>query len=567
MKNIHMMLPPDFRNLWKGEFQNLKTEALKNNGGWLYEADPFLAKTEHDKAEAAKSKQREERAGQREAENGTLAVLGGPPQSTKRSDRHGKGGFRIEMGEGIRSSVESLLRKYAIWNAQNVSVSSNDRQDITQELSSAGFREAHVQEALDYCKDREEALEWLLVHVPEDDLPEWVMPENYVAGVSMASKNISREAMISRLSQAGYAAKICREMLEQNEGKELEAAESLQKVLCQEFTQLVDGSSIFFTEEDEEDAWTQEIETLGSIFGSRFTKISPLICNVKVRMTDIEFSIQFQKSKAYPHTSPILSIPGRSLPAYIKLSIYREAARQASELFLGQPMVYLIVDWIEAKGPRIIANPGRLTDIASAAATIPIADSVGPRAPSFSEPRVEGIMKYESGSAASLSVLKQWNKRQSTDAQHRMMIARRSLPAWKVRGILTDTLAEHQVTIVSGPTGSGKSTQCPQFILDEMIQKKAGELANIICTQPRRISAIGLAHRVSEERCVAVGEEVGYTIRGESKQTQGETRILFCTTGVLLRKLQSPGNLESETTPLDAVTHIIIDEGECPQTS
>ena len=80
------------------------------------------------------------------------------------------------------------------------------------------------------------------------------------------------------------------------------------------------------------------------------------------------------------------------------------------------------------------------------------------------------------------------------------------------------------------------------------------------CTQPRRISALGLADRVSEERCSAVGQEVGYIIRGESKSSSN-TKIIFVTTGVLLRRLQtSGGSSDDVVASLADISHVIIDE-------
>lgn len=80
------------------------------------------------------------------------------------------------------------------------------------------------------------------------------------------------------------------------------------------------------------------------------------------------------------------------------------------------------------------------------------------------------------------------------------------------------------------------------------------------CTQPRRISALGLADRVSDERCSAVGQEVGYIIRGESKTTPN-TKITFVTTGVLLRRLQTSGGSANDVVAsLADVSHVIIDE-------
>ena len=79
-----------------------------------------------------------------------------------------------------------------------------------------------------------------------------------------------------------------------------------------------------------------------------------------------------------------------------------------------------------------------------------------------------------------------------------------------------------------------------------------GSVLNIICTQPRRISATSLADRVADELADKVGDLVGYSIRGESKQSQ-KTKLLFCTTGVLLRMIQNDPLLVK-------ISHVIIDE-------
>ena len=97
----------------------------------------------------------------------------------------------------------------------------------------------------------------------------------------------------------------------------------------------------------------------------------------------------------------------------------------------------------------------------------------------------------------------------------------------------------------------GKTTQVPQFILDDHLLTDS-PLCNIICTQPRRISAIAVAERVAEERIDRLGNIVGYHIRLENVMS-ASTRLLFCSTGILLRRLEGDATL-------DGVTHVIIDE-------
>ncbi len=128
---------------------------------------------------------------------------------------------------------------------------------------------------------------------------------------------------------------------------------------------------------------------------------------------------------------------------------------------------------------------------------------------------------------------------------------RQRLPVWAYRGELAKAIRESAVVIVAGATGSGKSTQVPQFILDD--DDGRGQTPRVWVTQPRRVSAVSLAGRVAAERGERVGASVGYKIRLESQASE-RTQITYCTVGVLLRLL-SGGIL----TRGDA-THIIVDE-------
>lgn len=128
---------------------------------------------------------------------------------------------------------------------------------------------------------------------------------------------------------------------------------------------------------------------------------------------------------------------------------------------------------------------------------------------------------------------------------------RRSLPVYQRHEEIVQLIRENRVILVVGETGSGKTTQIPQFLLDDCT--KRGEPCRIFCTQPRRLAAIAVAERVAAERGESIGQTVGYHIRLESRVSP-KTLLTFCTSGVFLRTLMS-GDAS-----LNTVTHVIVDE-------
>ncbi|XP_030598748.1 ATP-dependent RNA helicase DHX29 [Archocentrus centrarchus] len=140
----------------------------------------------------------------------------------------------------------------------------------------------------------------------------------------------------------------------------------------------------------------------------------------------------------------------------------------------------------------------------------------------------------------------------------KLQAEREQLPVFQHRHRVLEALQRHPVVVVAGETGSGKSTQIPQFLLEDLLTGgTTAQPCNIVVTQPRRISAMSLACRVSQELGCEDGPGsksslCGYQIRMEN-QSGDWTRLLYCTTGVLLRKLQHDRHLSS-------LTHIIVDE-------
>ena len=119
------------------------------------------------------------------------------------------------------------------------------------------------------------------------------------------------------------------------------------------------------------------------------------------------------------------------------------------------------------------------------------------------------------------------------------------LPIEEHKETLCNALLENRVVCVRGETGSGKSTQVPQYILELFPS------ARIAVTQPRRMAAVNLAKRVAKERHEELGECVGYRIGGDSVPGK---RLNFQTTGWLLRALVS------DTSRLEKLTHVVFDE-------
>lgn len=153
--------------------------------------------------------------------------------------------------------------------------------------------------------------------------------------------------------------------------------------------------------------------------------------------------------------------------------------------------------------------------------------------------------------------------RASSSAYQEMLQHREQLPIAKYRNEIMSILEMSQILVLSGETGCGKSTQVPAFILEDQLAK--GRHCKIYCTEPRRISAISLAQRVSRELgepAGAVGTPssiVGYSIRLESN-INSRTRLAYVTNGIALRMLEGGSGQGGQGTAFDEITHIIIDE-------
>jgi ATP-dependent RNA helicase DHX57 len=341
------------------------------------------------------------------------------------------------------------------------------------------------------------------------------------------------------LARAGYPPETCRQVLLSVEGDEFLAAEKLflhlLGITLDDVAVGIDGS---------DDVWTEEQTPLKEVYGSRFTILNSTTCTIQLSPSSSKtlpknISVEFRKPTQYPHGLPphIVVVSEPKLPAHVRLSLIRQGGLYAWEALQGLGMVYGLADWIEENLERIVNNPGRLTDLEGV----------------VSGEEMHGPIRVAEAEGTQSTKRRQIDWKPRTPVPEvQVLPSRKTLPAWKHREEVVSVSQRNRVIVVTGETGSGKSTQIPQFLLDDLNTRGLSHAIDIICTQPRRISALGLADRVSEERGEKVGMTIGYSIRGESKSGR-ETKVRFVTTGVLLRRfLNDP--------ELSGVSHVIVDE-------
>ncbi|KAL7785597.1 P-loop containing nucleoside triphosphate hydrolase protein [Trichoderma ceciliae] len=173
-----------------------------------------------------------------------------------------------------------------------------------------------------------------------------------------------------------------------------------------------------------------------------------------------------------------------------------------------------------------------------------------------SEATESGHIERSKQAESDENLKKLWASKSSRKKYGAMLQYRVQLPMWKFKDEVLTAVDNNQVIIICGETGCGKSTQVPAFLLEHELSQ--GKPCKIYCTEPRRISAISLARRVSEELGDEKGELgtsrslVGYSIRLESN-TSKETRLIYATTGIVMRMLEGSNDLHE-------VTHLILDE-------
>ncbi|TPX62526.1 hypothetical protein PhCBS80983_g00252 [Powellomyces hirtus] len=550
--SLYRLLPPETREFWQS-LEEQRKALPENVAQYEYAADPFAAEEARVKAK----NERTERQAARATEAPKAPWLNYP---------------LIHMAAEHRQSVEDVIRSNPI-EMPSGDMKGKPSAQLQKALVQLGFREAHVVEALQFRHDHANALDWLCVHVPEDDLPPKFLPEisPEINAQKHTSGSLALEYAVKRLHTAGYSRRLCENALSECDGKEMLALVHLTRKLVN-----MDEPRHFSLERDdiaqEDIALMQEdeVDALRSIFDQKFRADKSASGNVLAIGFSLDcvegestLEIHIPSESKYPFETPGIVIRNEKLPAYIRLSVQKQLGEESLTL-LGSPVAFSLYGWLEDKMEALVTAPPPLSSIARG--TEMQANGVGSKFSPASIPEIKstwGARKEKKHSTQPQSharnseqeskKLKNTFELKEKDANYQKMFAfRKNLPSYKFRSRILEALDQNQVVIVCGETGCGKSTQVGQFILESMIQSSRGAACNIICTQPRRISALALAERVAAERCEKVGTSVGYSIRGETVRSK-DTKLLFCTTGILLRMVQSDPLLSSVST-------IIVDE-------
>lgn len=518
-KNMKLMLPPGHRDLWVS-LDEEKASAPKRNQ-WMWSEDPFSAREVHLKEQKEFEENKKIRR-EREKEE----VLRRTFQS---SGRKVKFNTTLSLSRSSREYVEDVLRTargFRFSSKNGISDAAPEYNMVFETIIGLGFEKVQATEALKYTSTPNDALVWLLVHVPEDDLPSQFMPAGGGGISARVTKSLDTERKVTRVHSFGYSESLARAALAESGGSITQAVVSLTHRLAQ----TVPGE----TSESSEEIWMEECRSIQSIYaGFSFDHESASLfldnCNLKVT---------FFRSPDYPNTVPGLGLESQGVPKYVILDATRQAAKDAAENMLGDFMLSVIIMFLEEHFTEIVTSPCELTKISSGVSGIE-------EHTEKSEPlgKTE-IVKRRSLKPDPQAKDKYDNRMVSLEGQN-MLKQRESLPAWRQKSKIANLVENNQVTLITGETGSGKSTQVVQFIADSCPSSL------IVCTQPRRISAIGVASRVAEERLTPLGADVGYVIRGETKAAL-TTQIRFVTAGILLRMIQQES--------VRGITHIVVDE-------
>uniref|UniRef100_A0A1B0DGR7 RNA helicase n=1 Tax=Phlebotomus papatasi TaxID=29031 RepID=A0A1B0DGR7_PHLPP len=419
------------------------------------------------------------------------------------------------------SSAEDMMRFYAI-----------------RKIESYGFHKNHCQEALEYTKwELDDALKLLYCKYFPPPIPESPPPESSVTENELLEMREDEKSALESIYEKNFEEKeknrvwqlrlkIDHLLIHSPSEKrkidlELEKSKNVPKVKksvekCRNFAR---GKCKY----GENCRFSHEVEKPPE---------KPVDKHAKDAENWFYLEIRFSNDCKYPTEAPLVLLKTTypDFPSTLCLRLMRMLALEARKVAEdGMPSIYTLSELLQSKEEveEFLRND--------------LAPFLHPKVSIFYVPdeAINGVEEkknlpshYQKGSTGkserdsvskeelrreNVRLVRKFEEKQTNHSYQNMMKVRQSLPVWDKRKDILGLLEKSQVVVISGETGCGKSTQVPQFLLDQWLtSSKNGKNVphvEIICTQPRRLSAIGVAQRVADERVERIGNSFPTMLR------------------------------------------------------
>ncbi|CAJ1930609.1 unnamed protein product [Cylindrotheca closterium] len=423
----------------------------------------------------------------------------------------------------------------------------------------------------------DDCLQWLCIHLDEDQLPEGFDPRGatleIVSNGPVTKTTTGTTAKTDAPAVSPEVRKFAKEhgLVEQEVAlfaKSATIGKSLEDVFWTKVCELANvnlaGGDRRGNATENKQMFEEEMEAMEAIFPSdcAITSINGL-SNIAIKTPEDLVLNLVVPSDQYPSVFPLKVLVTGNWPSRVGLSFNVELLKFVSTLSLGEPMLFEIYGQVQElfqtldELPAVSLSPqakpaAKTNQLTQGKGTAPKSSNGKQFDAKHTMHRVQKRPRAR-GEFWSTLPTKTPPATAYPKIEKNLSAIRAQLPAGKARADFLVRMKEaeslNRVVLVTGDTGCGKTTQIPQFILEN-----APSESKIVVAQPRRLAATGVAARVAQER----GEEkpgtgsVGYVVRGDSAYCKN-TRLLFCTFGIILRQLQCAG-------ALDCITHIVIDE-------
>ncbi|EJD54594.1 P-loop containing nucleoside triphosphate hydrolase protein [Auricularia subglabra TFB-10046 SS5] len=568
---LDRVLPPGPREYWKQLAAEHKL--APPHLAWMYEQDPWAAKRSVE--------ERQTKAAARKEEVKAAPVLS--PEERKAA-REFEGAVEVRMAPAMRDLVEKCIKDSSTAHPE-LDSTENEARDFTSDtklasdLAKLGFKQHHIRRTLETLSSpspiadsllREgsplnAAIQHLVLSCPECDLPQRFLPANnssapFVASAHSGQENLRIRWMEERATkEAGFPAAVVKACSTDPRvsGIFAQLLSMLNSVLLGRGAEW--EPSVVEPDQARDTMRNDEIDAVKAVYPDTHFNGSTGELEIPLLDVDLTLHVVFDAAHPYPDTEalPAMYLTSAEQPPYVRLHILA----QILQTDLGEPGEGRIFGAVEAamSSYEVVQSQGppEMGVVMKHLLVSPTAGKAKGKPRQAGTARRAGTAGGRTRSAATKDdrsdeqVRRDWETVQKSDKYTKLLETRKSLPAYAQKDAVVSAVERNRVLVVVGNTGCGKTTQLPQFILDSVINSGRGASAQILITQPRRVAAMSVASRVSVER--AEDGSVGYAVRGESKVTK-RTKLLFCTTGVALRRLGPGGD------GLENVTHIVVDE-------